>query len=81
MTTAGNESLRRLGSSLGLGLVQLYRGLLSAQLGGACRFEPSCSTYAAECFARHGLIAGTKLALARVWRCRPGVPGGIDPAP
>lgn len=79
--SARSEHLHTLGGTLGVALVYLYRGVLGAQLGGACRFEPSCSVYAAECFARHGLIDGLRLAAARVWRCRPGIPGGFDPIP
>ena len=75
------ELLHGSGGRLGIALVEAYRLALGAQLGGACRFEPSCSAYAAECFARHGLIAGAGLAASRLWRCRPGSAGGFDPVP
>ena len=40
-------------------LVRAYRLLLSPWLGGACRFEPSCSRYALQALERHGAAAGT----------------------
>jgi len=49
--------------------------------GAECRHEPSCSEYAAEAVSRHGLWAGSWMALARLSRCRPGGSHGWDPAP
>jgi putative membrane protein insertion efficiency factor len=67
------------GRWVGLLMVGLYRALFGAQLGGACRFHPSCSVYAEEAIRVHGLARGLWLAGHRVFRCRPGVPGGFDP--
>ena len=61
--------------------VALYRAVLSPLMGGACRFTPSCSAYAVEALRRHGGVRGFRLAVARILRCRPGVPGGEDPVP
>jgi putative membrane protein insertion efficiency factor len=46
-----------------------------------CRFEPSCSAYAAEAIERHGAGRGFLLALRRVGRCRPFGGHGWDPVP
>ncbi len=46
-----------------------------------CKFYPSCSRYAAEAIERHGAARGARLALARLWRCRPFTRGGFDPVP
>lgn len=64
-----------------IGLVQGYRLLLSPWIGSACRFEPSCSRYAMQALERHGAMAGSYLAGARILRCGPWCEGGHDPVP
>jgi len=64
-----------------IGVVKLYRLLLSPWLGASCRFEPSCSVYAIEALQRHGAGAGSYLTLARLVRCQPWCDGGHDPVP
>jgi hypothetical protein len=65
----------------------LYQRWLSPVLhsvsgvGGACRFQPSCSEYAAAAFERHGVVRGAGLALWRLLRCNPFSRGGFDPPP
>jgi putative membrane protein insertion efficiency factor len=62
-------------------LVRFYQRAISPGLPAACRFYPSCSTYAATAIERHGAVKGSWLALRRVSRCHPFHPGGIDPVP
>ena len=64
-----------------LGGVRAYQLLLSPFAGGACRFEPSCSAYAAEAIAVHGAVRGVWLAILRVGRCHPLARPGVDPVP
>jgi putative membrane protein insertion efficiency factor len=64
-----------------IGIVRIYRLLLSPWLGNACRFEPTCSVYAIGALERHGAAAGTALALGRIARCHPWCAGGHDPVP
>ncbi|MDR2128743.1 MAG: membrane protein insertion efficiency factor YidD [Burkholderiaceae bacterium] len=64
-----------------IALVKAYRLLLSPWLGGACRFEPTCSAYAIEALQRHGAAWGSYLAARRLLRCHPGCAGGCDPVP
>ncbi len=62
-------------------IVKAYRLLLSPTLGGACRFEPSCSVYAIEALERHGAGYGSYLTVRRLVRCQPWCQGGHDPVP
>lgn len=66
----------------------IYKRLLSPILqagagvtGGACRFQPTCSEYAAIALHEHGWFRGGWMALRRVLRCHPGNSGGFDPVP
>jgi hypothetical protein len=66
---------------LAIGLLRLYKLLLSPFLPPACRFYPSCSQYAAEAIEKHGILRGGILAAKRLVRCHPLDPGGVDPVP
>lgn len=68
-------------SKFALVLIAFYRAVGSMWLSGACRYEPSCSEYAAEAIKRYGVWIGGRLAVARVLRCRPGCQCGYDPVP
>ena len=68
-------------------LVRVYQLILSPAknvlLGpaGYCRFEPSCSQYAAEALKTHGALGGSWLAARRICRCHPWGAHGEDPVP
>ena len=64
-----------------LGLIAFYRRGISPLLPPLCRFEPSCSCYAAESIRLHGAWRGGVLALRRLLRCHPFSKGGYDPVP
>ena len=63
------------------GAIRLYQLTLAYFFVGACRYEPSCSAYAAEAVARHGVLKGSWLAAHRLCRCGPWGTGGFDPVP
>ena len=69
------------GRLLGTGFVRIYQFTLSGFVGNHCRHLPTCSEYAYEAIARHGLWSGGWLALFRVMRCGPGGTHGIDNVP
>jgi putative membrane protein insertion efficiency factor len=64
-----------------IALVKAYRLLLSPWLGSACRFEPTCSTYALNALESHGALVGSYLTAGRLVRCHPWCAGGHDPVP
>ncbi|MDF2935908.1 MAG: hypothetical protein K0Q90_1281 [Paenibacillaceae bacterium] len=61
--------------------VKFYRKFLSPLKPPTCRFYPTCSEYALEAIEIHGAAKGTLLAAARICRCHPFHPGGIDRVP
>jgi putative membrane protein insertion efficiency factor len=75
------ETLTLVPRRLAIQLLALYRLAISPWLGPGCRFEPSCSRYAAEAIERHGLGRGGWLAAQRVSRCHPFGGSGYDPVP
>ena len=61
--------------------VAAYRTLGTLFMGGACRFEPSCSEYAVEALQTHNPFYATQLIFLRILKCRPGGSQGFDPVP
>ena len=64
-----------------LGVVWIYSKLISPLIGNHCRYQPSCSAYAAEALRSHGGFRGGWLALRRLSRCHPWGGSGFDPVP
>ncbi|MDE2117407.1 MAG: membrane protein insertion efficiency factor YidD [Betaproteobacteria bacterium] len=62
-------------------LIGAYQYLISPLMSPTCRFTPTCSHYACEAIARHGVGRGGWLSIKRVMRCNPWNPGGYDPTP
>lgn len=48
---------------------------------GRCRYTPTCSLYAQQAFAKHGLLKGAWLSGQRLLKCHPWSRGGYDPIP
>ena len=62
-------------------LIKGYKWFISPVLPGACRFYPSCSSYALEAINTHGPFKGGWLGIKRIARCQPWNDGGYDPVP
>jgi putative membrane protein insertion efficiency factor len=60
--------------------IDLYQRVTAGRVS-ACRFYPSCSTYAREAVETHGALRGSLYSLRRLSRCRPLGPHGVDLVP
>jgi putative membrane protein insertion efficiency factor len=75
------DAASRAAAWLLLACIRFYQAVFAPVMPLGCKFYPSCSRYAAEAIARHGARQGARLALARLWRCRPFTQGGVDLVP
>lgn len=68
-----------------VGIIVLYKKLISPFLPGACRFLPTCSEYGIDALKTHGPLKGSLLTVKRIARCHPvkalGGQDGFDPVP
>ena len=62
-------------------LIKQYQRFLSPMLGTSCRFYPTCSSYALQCYQNYGLVSGSLLTIKRLCKCHPFHPGGLDEVP
>ena len=66
---------------IALGLIIIYKYLISPLLPHTCRFYPTCSTYLMLAIREWGLIKGIWLGTKRVCCCRPKGKYGEDYVP
>ncbi|MGG5259020.1 membrane protein insertion efficiency factor YidD [Phycicoccus avicenniae] len=62
-------------------LIRGYQRFVSPMRPPTCRYYPSCSAYAVTAIERFGPLRGTWMAAARLGRCHPWTPGGVDHVP
>src|SRR5258708_39753060 len=68
-------------SGMRRGLIGIYQLVLWPILPPSCRYLPSCSDYAIEALASHGVVAGLWLAARRIARRHPWGGSGYGPGP
>ncbi|WP_267128283.1 membrane protein insertion efficiency factor YidD [Baekduia soli] len=59
--------------------IVVYQRVISPLLPRRCKYEPTCSSYAAQAIRRFGILRGSVLAVWRLLRCNPWSHGGYDP--
>lgn len=59
--------------------IRVYQRVISPLLPRRCKYEPTCSSYAAQAIERFGILRGSVLAGWRLLRCNPWSHGGYDP--
>ena len=65
-----------------VGLLHVWRTLISPLYGDVCRYYPSCSAYGLEAVKTHGPWRGSWLTARRLARCVPWAKTrGFDPVP
>ena len=70
-------------SNILIGLIKIYKMLISPYLAPSCRYLPTCSEYTIECLKTYGLIKGITKGFKRILSCHPvkilGGGEGYDP--
>ena len=80
--------LKNVPNSVAIGLIRLYRALLSPSVGvlrylpfyprPSCIFYPTCSEYGVTCFKKYPFFIALQKTVRRIGRCHPGSEPGID---
>ncbi|MEK7802677.1 MAG: membrane protein insertion efficiency factor YidD [Pseudomonadota bacterium] len=67
---------------MAIGIIRLYRLILSPWVGHHCRYHPTCSAYGLTAFQRYGFLKGCILTLLQICACHPwGKRPWTDPVP
>lgn len=64
-----------------LGIIRVYRSVISPLLPPSCRYTPTCSAYSLEAIQKYGPFKGGWLAIKRITSCHPWGGHGHDPVP
>ena len=70
-------------SKILIGLINIYKMIISPYITPSCRYLPTCSEYTIECLKTYGLIKGISKSTKRILSCHPikilGGGEGFDP--
>ncbi|MPQ48529.1 membrane protein insertion efficiency factor YidD [Marinifilum sp. N1E240] len=61
--------------------IKFYQYFISPLTPSACRYTPTCSSYALQALKKYGPIKGSYLAIKRILSCNPWGGHGHDPVP
>ena len=64
-----------------LKMISWYQAQISPNTPPKCRFYPTCSQYAKECYEKFNFVKASFLTTKRLLRCNPLFKGGYDPVP
>jgi len=81
---AGRNMFKLLSSALAavfVGIIKLYKMLISPILPPSCRYTPTCSEYGIQAIRKHGPFKGGWLTIKRIASCHPWGGSGYDPVP
>jgi|TARA_B110001452_G_scaffold59368_1_gene46120 uncharacterized protein len=63
-----------------IGIIKIYKMIISPYLAPSCRYLPTCSDYTIDCLKTFGLIKGLFKATKRILSCHPfSKKDGFDP--
>ena len=66
-----------------IGIIKIYKLMISPFIGNNCRYLPTCSDYYIDCLNEYGVIKGSKKGIKRILSCHPikflGGGEGFDP--
>jgi len=74
-----SQRAARVARAAALAPILLYQRFISPAIPRRCKYEPTCSRYAAEAIRGYGVWRGLVLAAWRLLRCNPWSHGGYDP--
>tara|TARA_B100000242_G_scaffold293456_1_gene271639 strand:- start:702 stop:938 length:237 start_codon:yes stop_codon:yes gene_type:complete len=62
-----------------IALIKIYKIFISPFFVNSCKFEPTCSTYALECFRNYNFFKALIKTSMRLLKCNPWFnTGGLD---
>ncbi len=66
-----------------IGIIKIYKIIISPVIGPSCRYLPTCSEYFIDCLNEYGLFKGMYKGIKRILSCHPvkilGGGSGFDP--
>lgn len=68
-------------NKIALKMIDWYQKEISINKEPRCRFYPTCSNYAKECYTKFNFFKASLLTTKRLLKCNPLFKGGYDPVP